>query len=817
MIKSKLMSGKFYIIIGICIFNIGYCSAQTSISGTIKDGIGKNLPDANVLLLNALDSSLVKGILSNTSGAYVFENNKNGKYLITASFTGTTQVYSEVFEINGDKKSIVIQTPVLQNLNVQMQAVTVTIKKPMFEQKIDRMVINVKNSITNAGGTALDVLEKSPGVTVNRQNNSIGVNGKNGVVVMINGKINYMPMDAIVQLLSGISSDNIEKIELITTPPSKYDAEGNAGYINIVLINNPYAGFNGTYFLSAGYGRKELGSAGMNFNYRNAKVNLFGDYSFNYNHTIQTGNGFTQFLKQEDIIANNTYSSRDAVRKIQTARIGLDYQLNAKTIVSTLISGYNNNWNMIANNGASVKLNNVLDTVINTVNNEINKWQNLSVNLNVQHTFKPGQMLTFDFNNIAYKDDNPNAYTNIYYNDIKQFLYHEQLKSTKVTPINFKVFSTDYSFNISKKFSVEAGAKMTFSKFKNDISLANLKLNNWVDDTSFSAKYLLNEKNIAAYSSFTLELNAKTTIKAGLRYEYTNSNLGTTKIANIVDRKYGQFFPTFYISQKINDKNSVNFSYSRRITRPTFNDLAPFTIFFDPKTFFTGNAALQPAIADAVQVSYIFKNLSFSLSYTHENNSIEGFQTQRVDTVSNILYITAKNFTYEQYVSTNISLPVKIFSWWNMQNNININWRQVNTIYKNEPVQLQIFDYNFNTTQSFTLPKKYSAELSAFYTSAGYFGTAKFKPLYQIGAGLQKKMNNNKDVFRFAANDIFNSGTHYQFVELLPIKGTIINSSFNFGTVSFKITFTHSFGNKVLKEKRDRTTGAEAEVNRVHN
>ena len=139
----------------------------------------------------------------------------------------------------------------LKNLEVKLQDVKVEAKKPMFEQKIDRMVINVKNSITDAGGTALDVLYKSPGVTVNMQNNTIAINGKNGVVVMINGKISYMSMESLVQLLAGISASNIEKIELITTPPAKYDAEGNAGYINIVLINNPYQGANGSYFISA--------------------------------------------------------------------------------------------------------------------------------------------------------------------------------------------------------------------------------------------------------------------------------------------------------------------------------------------------------------------------------------------------------------------------------------------------------------------------------------------------------------------------------------------------------------------------------------
>jgi len=797
-------------------FSVQQLRAQ-SVQGIIKDANSKPLQFANVLLLRSADSSLIKGMITDATGKYLFENIKNGKYIITATFTGMMQVYTNLFEVTADKKETDIGILSLKNADGKLKDVTIAVKKPMFEQKIDRMVINVKNSITDAGGTALDVLEKSPGVTVNRQNNSIAINGKNGVVVMINGKISYMPMEALVQLLAGMSAGNIEKIELITTPPAKYDAEGNAGYINIVLINNPDKGLNGSYFLTAGYGKKELGSAGINFNYRTSKINMYGNYDFNYTHQLQGGHGFTQLTKAGNVTGITSFSDRDAVRQVHNVRAGMDYQLDSSTIIGALISGYDSRWKMTANNGASVQINNVLDTTISTVDNEINHWQNLLANLNFQHTFKPGKILYFDANYIYYKDDNPNTYSNTYYNRTKQFLYDEHLTSGKITPINFRVFSGDYTTPWGKKVTVETGAKLSLSKFTNDVSVANLKQNVWVTDPDLSANYLLKENIEAAYTSFNFNLNAKTTMKAGLRYEYTSSNLGTTQKANIVDRKYGQLFPTFYVSQKINDNNSINLSYSRRITRPTFNDLAPFTIFFDPKTFFTGNPALQPAIANSIQAGYVYKNFIFSLSYTHENNTIENFQTQKLDTVNNLLYLSAKNFTLEQYLTASFSLPFTITKWWSMQNNINADWRQVNTVFNNAAIQLQIFDYNLNTTQRFTLPKDFSVELTAFYVSAGFFGTSKFNPIYQLDAGLQKKFSNKKDILRFAANDIFNSGGYFNYVDNLPIAGTVITGDFNFSMVGFKLTYTHNFGNKSLKEKRARSTGAEDELNRVHN
>jgi hypothetical protein len=260
-------------------------------------------------------------------------------------------------------------------------------------------------------------------------------------------------------------------------------------------------------------------------------------------------------------------------------------------------------------------------------------------------------------------------------------------------------------------------------------------------------------------------------------------------------------------------------SYNRRITRPAFNDLAPFTVFFDPKTFFNGNSALQPAIANTIQASYGVKDYTFSLTYTRERNTIESFyfQTQKIDTVNNILYLSANNFRSEQYLVASFSLPFNIVRWWSIQNNINLNWRQINTTLSQTLVQYQFFDYNLNSTQRLKLNNDLAFELTGYYSSASYFGTTKFKPRYQLNAGFQKKFKNKNDILRVTANDIFNTGGNYQLVDNLAIKGTTVNRNFNFGLLSYKLTFTHNFGNTALKGERNRPTGAADELNRVHN
>lgn len=253
--------------------------AQPGIHGIVVDENGKPLANANVLLLNAKDSGLIKGMVTSEKGAFSFANNTAEKLIVTSTFTGYKQVYTAPFTRQGNA-DVDLGNITLSPTDKQLSTVTVVTKKPFIEQKIDRMVINVKNSITSTGSTALEILERSPGVFVDRQNNNISLSGKSGVVVMINGKINRMPMDALVQMLAGMNASNIEKIELITTPPANFDAEGNAGFINIVLVNNPTQGTNGSYSATVGYGKRATTMAGVNFNHRKEKINLSGDLSF---------------------------------------------------------------------------------------------------------------------------------------------------------------------------------------------------------------------------------------------------------------------------------------------------------------------------------------------------------------------------------------------------------------------------------------------------------------------------------------------------------------------------------------------------------
>jgi hypothetical protein len=787
-------------------------NAQSTIRGKVTDKNGKAVPGANVVLLGSKDSAMVKGAIAAADGSYTLENTKPGKYLITGSFIGYKQFYSAEFTLteSAGMKDIPVR---LEEIGVNLSEVVISAKKPLYEQKVDRMVINVQSSIVAVGGTALDVLERSPGVVVNRQNNSLSINGKDGVVVMINGKINYMPMSAILQLLEGTSAGNIEKIELITTPPAKYDAEGNAGYINIVMVNNPGSGTNGSYSLSLGYGLGETSLASMNFNHRSAKVNFYGDYSFLRTQQPQRLTSYRQIRNQENSIENTSVSERDPTVNLHNGRLGMDYEIGKKTILGALVSGYYRKWTMDAVNEVRILNNEQLDTALTIVNEELNRWKNYGINVNAQHTFSNTGVLTANVDHLYYHQTNPSGYLNSYYNGAGLFLYENQTKSGKETPINMWVSNADYSRKLGKKMDLEMGLKAAVSRFTNDVRVDRMLQTDWVNDESLTAKYNLKEQIAAAYSSVSININPKVDMKLGLRYEYTISNLGSDLEKDIVDRNYGNLFPTFFISRKISEHKSLNLSYNKRITRPTFNDMAPFVIFIDPNTFFAGNAALQPSISNSVSTSYTYKNYIFSLGYSHDDNAIAGFQSH-IDSTINREVLTSENLDHIKNLTLTMVLPVDITAWWNVQNNLLGRWQQVNGYYNSDPVRIEKTTFQIVSSHNFKLPKEWSMELTGFYQSADMFGLAVMKPFAMVNFGVQKKVSKQRNTFSLNISDVFNSGV-FKAYSLIPEQNVNTRFEGRFEQRTVKISFSHQFGNDKLTGARQRKTASEEERSRV--
>ena len=389
------------------LFPVISCLGQSTIKGKITDR-QQALPFATVLLLK-LDSVVVKGVMTENTGAFVFENIQPGRYFLSASMVGYVKFHSPLITVD---KDLVMPDIVLEESATALDEVSITANKPLFEQQTDRLVVNVASSITASGNTLLEVLQKSPGVVVNRQSNSIAMNGKTGVRIMINDKVVQLPLDAVVQMLDGMSASNVEKIELITTPAAKYDAEGNAGIIHVVMKSNEDLGTNGSFGLMLGYRGAETLGANFAINHRAKKVAWFVEYSWLRNHNWHTmamarkslGDGFSETV--------NDRSDRENWTTQQNLSAGFEWNPTTHSVLSLGVTAYRSDWELTAMAFDEDHVTADSTRATRTNIQESNVWQSATVGMTYQTKINSKSDLNVSVDYLYYHNDNPSHYDN---------------------------------------------------------------------------------------------------------------------------------------------------------------------------------------------------------------------------------------------------------------------------------------------------------------------------------------------------------------------------------------------------------------------
>jgi hypothetical protein len=782
---------------------------QSSIKGKIRD-VEQNLPSVNVLLFDE-DSVMMDGTVTDSLGAFVFESVAPARYFISASMIGYTTFFSR--SILAEEKNVIVPEIILEEEATKLKEITVRQQKQLFNQKLDRLIINMESSITSSGNTILEVIQKSPGIVVNRQDNSIMMNGKSGVRVMINEKILQAPLDVVIQMLEGMSASNIEKIELIATPPSKYDAEGNAGIIHIVTKTNEDFGTRGTIGLTVGHRWAETLGGNFNINHRNKNFACFLDYSVVRNHnlhimTISRQSSENKFARKADVRGR-----RENVTTQQNLNAGFELKLTPQTTMNLGFTGYSRNWNMDAliHDTNRVAMDSTVITDMNV--HQKNIWQSATGAIAVRTKIDSKTEISLGLDYLYYHNDNPSSYENETSYELGNANETSKIELQKTTPIRFLIAKADYQYLASPTLTWEAGIKVVTSKFNNNVLVQRHVGDIWVIDPDFTSYSDLSEQVAAVYVSSKWQPGSQWQIHGGLRYEYTTTSIGKIPNENLVSRKYGYLFPSLSIQKDLEGEKDFQFSYTRRISRPTYNDIASYATFWSPNTFTAENTSLWPAISDGLRLGYHVKQWAISLQFSHVKNEISSLQPE-VDHVTNTLTYRSQNLKNLNTLSLTNFYSISITPWWELQSNLTVQHQTARTSHLKNNIAWSQYGLNINVVNVLKLPKNFSIEISGIYQSKSITGISWYLPVGSLNVGVQKDLGKNGAI-RLAMDDILYTN-NWRIKTYSPENNLDLYFKYNWHNQFLRLTYTRNFGNDKMRSVKIKS-GSEEERKRVSN
>lgn len=815
---------------------LGVLLVLTTITGFAQTGKGKvsvsilneqkaPVDGATVELLRARDSVLVKTAIADKAGLAELENISHSAYLIRVSNVGLATSYTSSFEVKNGETTMLPAIHMKVSAAGQMQGVTVTAKKPFIQRLNDRLIVNVENSVINVGSSALDVLERSPGVTID-QNDNIALRGRQGVIIMIDGKPSPMTGADLANYLRGLPVNAIERIELITNPSSKYDAAGNSGIIDIRMKKDQRLGYNGT--LTAGYGQGVYPkwNAGTTLNYRNKGVNIFGNYNYSYrenlNHLVINRNFFENgVFKGSDDKDNYAWIPF----KGHSARLGADFFLGKNTIIGGVVNSNFNGFRRTANINTIVNdINFQPDFKFNSIGTNNDKFSNVVANINLKQKLdSAGKELTADVDYGVFTSRSLTRTASYFYNlNNTKRKDDDILDGDQEGRVSFKTAKVDYVNPFKGGAKLEAGVKTSYVSSDKDAKFFNVFPTETLVDEGKTNHFLYEEYNNAAYVNFSKELK-KFNFQVGLRGEQTNLRTHQVKGNNRYRNDYFQLFPSAFFNYKLTGDQTVGVSVSRRIDRPGYSQLDPFLFQVDATIYSTGDPLLQPQFTWSYEANYTLKSLNFTLGYSHTTQPQSSVLAKILDVIptfeikqgqdSNITVQIPVNLTSSDYLGLTVSAPVRVTKWWNMMNNANVFYNKFNGNLSGAQLNDGSPAANIRTNNTFTFTKGWSAEVNANLNTGGRYGYMVLKTQWGLGLGAQKNIMDGKGTIRFNVTDIFWTNLPNAKVEY---EGSYIENWHAFReTRVANISFTYRFGNNKVQQARRRTTASEEERQRA--
>ncbi|MEL6252207.1 MAG: TonB-dependent receptor [Bacteroidota bacterium] len=771
---------------------------------------------ATIIAYTAQDSSVAKAAFSDEQGNFLLAPLSANKYWIRVEFSEMATYRSEVIEV-GAGESVKLETITMQEKEVDMAKVNIYAQKPLIEVKPDMTVFNVSGTINSIGENAFELLRKAPGVIVDNSDNII-LMGKSGVSIYIDGKRSPLSIADLATMLKGMQSSQIESIEIITNPSARYDAEGNAGIINIRLKKDKSLGTQGSITGGYGIGRFSKWDGGLNFNSRNKVVNVFGNYSgnqsmnYSYSNFFRRQNGFEVDQRNDFFDEGNS----------NNVKVGADFFLDKEHTIGVMYSGFfsdKENRN-ISLTPISLLASNEVQSILDaqTLGESNNSSQ--TFNLNYAYKNKAGNSWNLDADYGRYRLRNETLQPNLYLNPETDEVERDASFATGAPrDIDIYTFKADHQRKLfGGTFST--GLKSAYIETDNTFNFSDFHNGEEVLNQDRSNNFVYKENINALYASFRKRIGQKWNWNLGLRAEHTWTNGELVSLQNTeldsVKRSYLNLFPSGGLTFSPNRINSFSLNYSRRIDRPRYQDLNPFLTQIDQITFSQGNPFLRPQFSHSVQLNYTYQyRYTASLSYTLTND----YFTRLTDILSeDASFIILENLESREVISANISAPIAINKRWNTYTNLNISRTQNRGDFNEagetgKGIDIARTTANLYQQHTVTLTENVSLEISGFYSSPSIWGANYLtREFWGVNGGALFRMFNKKATLKLSVNDIFYS---MQWQGTQEFGGLFYDASGGYESRQFRANFTFNFGNDKVRASRKRKTGMQAESKRL--
>ncbi|MEI9934236.1 MAG: outer membrane beta-barrel protein [Ferruginibacter sp.] len=702
----------------------------------------------------------------------------------------------------------------MKKIERNLSEIVVTARKPLIETRPDKTIINVDASISNNGATAMEILEKSPGITVDKDGN-ISLRGKPGVMIMLDGKPTYLNGQDLTNLLKSMPAGTIDQIEIMTNPSAKYEASGNSGIINIKTKKNKQKGFNGSINLAYGQGIYAKTNNSITLNYRTGKFNVFSTISGNYRKDFQNIYIQRKYLNPDQslnaIFQQNSFLPQE--QQNYNAKLGVDFYASKKTTFGIVLTGITTPQTTDGINTSYLKDNmNVLDSIVVSTSKEKSKWRNGGINLNYTHEFdSTGRELSANLDYLNYNSEQEQHFSNITYMPDMAPIDSDYLYGQLPSQINIYSAKIDYTHPLKNGIKIESGLKSSYVSTNNVADYFNIVNNINEPDYTKTNTFQYKENINAAYINLNKQIK-KWDLQAGLRLENTNyqgHQFGNPQHQDsLFKQSYTSLFPTLFTSYQANKKNQFTFSYGRRINRPDYEDLNPFLFFIDKYTYGSGNPFLKPSFANVLEVSHTYNQfLTTTLNYTYTKDLFtETFQQKDYTTI-----IQQGNFGTVNNVTLSETAQIPVTKWWTSVVYAEVNYNSYKGLLYGDYVNVDADNFLININNQFTFSKGWSAELSGFYRTKGIEGQILIDPLGELNIGVQKKVLKDKGSVKLNVRDILN--THH-VTGNINFQNTEAYFNQNSDNRIITLGFNYRFG-KIANAVKRKTGGATDEQNRV--